>query len=106
MPSIVTITLNPCVDISSSVDAFKPEKKLRCAPLVYEAGGGGINVARALKKLGGDALAIYLAGGNAGANLQSLLAAESLNSMAIDTGVNTRVNVMMIDKATALQYRF
>jgi 6-phosphofructokinase 2 len=106
MPSIVTITLNPCVDISSSVDAFKPEKKLRCAPLVYEAGGGGINVARAIKKLGGEALAIYLAGGNAGATLQSLLATESLNSMSIDTGVNTRVNVMMIDKATALQYRF
>ena len=106
MPSIVTITLNPCVDISSSIDALKPEKKLRCAPLVYEAGGGGINVARAIKKLGGEALAIYLAGGNAGANLQSLLAAESLNSMLIDTGVNTRVNVMMVDKATGLQYRF
>ena len=106
MPSIVTITLNPCVDISSSIDALKPEKKLRCAPLVYEAGGGGINVARAITKLGGKALAIYLAGGNAGANLQSLLAAESLDSMLIETGINTRVNVMMVDKATGLQYRF
>ena len=106
MPSIVTITLNPCVDISSSVDALKPEKKLRCAPLVYEAGGGGINVARAIKKLGGDALAIYLAGGNAGANLQSLLEAEALDTMLIDTAINTRVNVTIIDKATTQQYRF
>jgi fructose-1-phosphate kinase PfkB-like protein len=47
-----------------------------------------------------------LAGGNSGANLQSLLAAESLDTMFIDTGVNTRVNVMMVDKATTLQYRF
>ncbi|MFI5131469.1 MAG: 1-phosphofructokinase family hexose kinase [Chitinophagales bacterium] len=106
MPSIVTITFNPCVDISSSVDVLVPEKKMRCAPLVYEAGGGGINVARAIKKSGGNALAIYLAGGNNGATLQSLLEAESLDTMLIDTGINTRVNVMMVDKSSTLQYRF
>ena len=106
MPSIVTITFNPCVDISSSVDALLPEKKMRCAPLVYEAGGGGINVARGIKKLGGNALAIYLAGGNNGATLQSLLEAESLDTVLIDTGINTRVNVTMVDKSSTLQYRF
>jgi 6-phosphofructokinase 2 len=106
MPSIVTITFNPCVDISSNVDALLPEKKMRCAPLVYEAGGGGINVARAIKKLGGNALAIYLAGGNTGKTLQSLLEAESLDTVLIDTGINTRVNVMMVDKSSTLQYRF
>jgi len=51
-------------------------------------------------------LAIYLAGGNAGANLQSLLAAEALDAMLIDTAINTRVNVTIIDKATTQQYRF
>jgi len=106
MPSIVTITFNPCVDISSTIDGLVPEKKMRCGTLVYEAGGGGINVARAIKKLGGTPLAIYLAGGTSGSNLKSLLAAESLDGMCIDTGVNTRVNVMMVDKATTLQYRF
>src|SRR6478736_1224098 len=106
MPSIVTITLNPCVDISSSVDALKPEKKMRCAALVYEAGGGGINVARAIKKLGGHPLAIYLAGGDTGATLQSLLEKESLDTVLIDTGIKTRVNVTMVDKASTLQYRF
>ncbi len=106
MASIVTITFNPCVDISSAVDALLPEKKMRCGPLVYEAGGGGINVARAIKKLGGSALAIYLAGGNSGATLQSLLEAESLDAVIINTGVNTRVNVMMVDKSSTLQYRF
>ncbi|TMI64658.1 MAG: 1-phosphofructokinase family hexose kinase [Bacteroidetes bacterium] len=106
MPSIVTITFNPCLDISSSVDALLPEKKMRCAPLVYEAGGGGINVARGIKKLGGNPLAIYLAGGNNGATLQSLLEAESLDTVLIDTGINTRVNVTMVDKSSTLQYRF
>ena len=106
MPSIVTITFNPCVDISSSVDTLVPEKKMRCAPSVYEAGGGGINVARGIKKLGGNALAIYLAGGNNGATLQSLLKAESLDTVLIDTGINTRTNVSMVDKSSTLQYRF
>ena len=106
MPSIVTITFNPCVDISSFVDALLPDRKMRCAPLVYEAGGGGINVARAIKKLGGDALAIYMAGGTSGVTLQTLLQEESLNAMLIDTGVNTRVNVMMVDNSSTLQYRF
>ena len=106
MPSIVTITFNPCVDISSAVDALLPEKKMRCAPLVYEGGGGGINVARGIKKLGGNALAIYLAGGNNGATLQSLLEAESLDTVLIDTGINTRANVTMVDKSSTLQYRF
>src|SRR5687768_5265514 len=106
MPSIVTITFNPCLDINSFVDVLLPEKKMRCAPLVYEAGGGGINVARAIKKLGGNALAIYLAGGNNGATLQSLLEAELLDTVLIDTGINTRANVTMVDKSSTLQYRF
>ena len=62
MPEIVTITFNPCIDKSSSVNALLPDKKLRCTSFINEAGGGGINVARAIKKLGGNALAIYLAG--------------------------------------------
>src|SRR6478735_7744542 len=106
MPSIVTITFNPCVDISSTIDGLVPEKKMRCGTLVYEAGGGGINVARAIKKLGGTPLAIYLAGGTSGATLQSLLEKESLDTILIDTGIKTRVNVTMVDKASTLQYRF
>ncbi|UCA61780.1 hypothetical protein KB553_09675 [Chryseobacterium rhizoplanae] len=50
--SILTITLNPSVDKSSSVQNIIPEKKLRCHSPKYEAGGGGINVSRALKRLG------------------------------------------------------
>lgn len=106
MPAIVTITFNPCIDKSSTVDVLQPDKKLRCTPFINEAGGGGINVARAVKKLGSDALAIYLAGGYTGIVLQSLLTAESINAVVIDTGVDTRENIMIVDKATNLQYRF
>lgn len=106
MSSIATITFNPCIDKSSFVDALVPDKKLRCTAFKNEAGGGGINVAKAVKKLGGNATAIYLGGGYTGVVLQNLLKAESINSIAIDTGVDTRENIMIVDKATNLQYRF
>jgi 6-phosphofructokinase 2 len=73
MSSIVTITFNPCIDKSSSVDALLPDKKLRCTAFKNEAGGGGINVAKAVKKLGGNALAIFLGGGHTGIVLQKFI---------------------------------
>jgi 6-phosphofructokinase 2 len=56
---IITITFNPCIDKSTSVPVLKPDSKLSCAPPVFEPGGGGINVARAIKKLGGEAIAVF-----------------------------------------------
>ena len=106
MPAVVTITFNPCIDKSSFVDAMLPDKKLRCTVFKNEAGGGGINVAKAVKKLGSSALAVYLAGGYTGIVLQDLLKAESIDSIVVDTGVDTRENIMIVDKATNLQYRF
>ena len=59
MLSIVTLTMNPAVDESTSVPYVLPDRKLRCQAPAYEPGGGGINVARAIRKLGGDALACF-----------------------------------------------
>jgi len=106
MSSIVTITFNPCIDKSCYVDALVPDKKLRCTPFVNEPGGGGINVARALKKLGSEALAVYLAGGYTGIVLSNLLREEKIDTMVIDTNTDTRENIMVTDKSTGLQYRF
>lgn len=60
--SILTITLNPSVDKSTSVQHIVPEKKLRCEKPVYEPGGGGINVSRALKRLGLASTALFTSG--------------------------------------------
>ncbi len=106
MAAIVTITFNPCIDKSCYIDALVPDKKLRCTPFVNEAGGGGINVARALKKLGSEALAVYLAGGYTGIVLHELLQQEGVDAIAIDTKMDTRENIMVTDKSTNLQYRF
>jgi 6-phosphofructokinase 2 len=59
VPDIVTITINPTVDIFVNVDLVEPTLKLRCSAPKRDPGGGGINVARVAYRLGGDVTAIY-----------------------------------------------
>jgi 6-phosphofructokinase 2 len=106
MTDIVTITFNPCIDKSTSVNALKAEKKLRCTTPVFEPGGGGINVARAIKKIGGEAIAIYPSGGYSGKFLNLLLEKENLTVVTVETKYQTRENMIVLDRATNQQYRF
>jgi 6-phosphofructokinase 2 len=106
MTDIVTITFNPCIDKSTSVNALKPEKKLRCSAPVFEPGGGGINVARAIKKIGGEAIAIYPSGGYSGKFLNVLLELENISAITIETRQHTRENMIVLETATNQQYRF
>ena len=106
MPNIITITFNPCIDKSTTVSVLKPESKLSCTPPVFEPGGGGINVARAIKKLGGEAIAVYPSGGYTGKFLNILLAQESIPELNIETQKHTRENMIVLDIATNQQYRF
>jgi 6-phosphofructokinase 2 len=106
MHKIVTITFNPCIDKSTSIDSLIPEKKLRCTPPKFEPGGGGLNVARAIKKLGGNALAIYPSGGYSGKFLQKLVNEEGIDSKVIDIKNHTRENLIVVDNSNNQQYRF
>src|SRR5690554_4147264 len=103
---VVTLTMNPVVDLSTHAKIVVPTKKTRCGPPVFEPGGGGINVSRALKKLGCDSLAIFLAGGKTGDRLKRLLYDEGIKYKAIDTQENTRENIMVTDEKSGDQYRF
>src|SRR6266545_2782633 len=76
MPPIVTLTMNPTIDENSSVEYVFSDVKLRCRAPSLEPGGGGINVARAVARLGGEALAVYAAGGPSGDLLKQLLDRE------------------------------
>ncbi|MCE8472751.1 PfkB family carbohydrate kinase, partial [Rhodovulum sulfidophilum] len=73
MHDILTVTLNPTVDLSTSVAHVVPGDKLRCAPPVTDPGGGGINVSRAIRLLGGESLALVALGGHNGDKLRALL---------------------------------
>ncbi len=103
---ILTVTLNPCIDKSSRVEKMKPESKLRCAEVVNEPGGGGINVSKALQKLEAPSVALFPAGGHNGDMLCSLLKKEGIPFHAVDTKVETRENWIVLETSTNNQYRF
>jgi 6-phosphofructokinase 2 len=63
---IVTLTMNPVLDITTSVDTVRPTDKLRCETTRYDPGGGGINVARVAHVLSASASAVFPAGGPTG----------------------------------------
>lgn len=104
--SVLTITLNPSVDKSSSVSNIIPEKKLRCNSPKYEAGGGGINVSRALKKLGVNSDAFFTSGGRTGKLLEGLLQGEQVNIRPFYVTAETRENFTVLDTSNNKQYRF
>ena len=106
MSQIVTITFNPCIDKSANVPQLIPEKKLNCSEPLFEPGGGGINVARAIKKLGGEAIAIYPAGGYTGKFFNELLAHEQIPSIIIQAESPLRENVIVLEESSNTQFRF
>ncbi len=106
MPNIVTLTMNPALDKSTRTHHVVSEDKLRCASLYVEAGGGGVNVARAIHKLGGETLLIYTAGGLSGEVLQELLRLEQLAQLAIPIAGPTRESFTVLEETTLRQYRF
>jgi 6-phosphofructokinase 2 len=103
---IVTLTLNPSLDKHTYTERLLPDKKLRCDEPVYEPGGGGINVSRAIKIMGGESLAIYVAGGPAGDQIEKLLEEEGIEQIVIRSENPTRENLTVIEKSTSNQYRF
>jgi 6-phosphofructokinase 2 len=106
VPTIVTLTMNPAIDVSASVDYVIPDHKLRYVAPTYEPGGGGINVARAIRKLGGESLALFPAGGPAGALLCTLLDAEGVSHRSLPIAGWTRENTNVAERATRRQFRF
>ncbi len=106
MSSIVTLTINPSLDIASETDRLLPGDKLRSSQPLYHAGGGGINVARAIRLLGGQATAVFPAGGTSGALIVDLLRRERVRCDVIPIKGATRENVHIDERETGRQFRF
>lgn len=103
---IVTLTLNPAVDKSTDIDRLVPEKKMRCDGMQIDAGGGGINVSKAIQELGGASIAVYPCGGVNGKVLTELVKNESVIAQAVEIGENTRENFVVNELQTNKQFRF
>ena len=103
---IVTLTVNPAVDKSTHIDRLIPEQKLRCDSPRFDAGGGGINVSKAIKRLGGKSTAIFTTGGPSGQVLRDLVSQEGIDCEVIQTEQWTRENFIVAETSTNAQYRF
>lgn len=103
---IVTLTINPSLDKSTHFSGLIAEQKMRCEKPRYDAGGGGINVSKAISKLGGSSTCVFTSGGSAGEMLEDLIQKEKLKKIAIKTKNWTRENFIAFDNVTKSQYRF
>ncbi len=105
-PRLVTLTLNPALDLATSAATVRPTHKIRTFGEHLDAGGGGINVARVVHVLGGDVEAILLAGGATGQLVGELLTEQGVAHHLVPTRGRTRISLTVIEQSTALEYRF
>jgi len=105
-PKIVTLTMNPALDISSDAEVVRPTDKIRCAGARYDAGGGGINVAKIAHVLGASVSAVYPAGGPTGDVLTDLLVTDGVPVRRVKIAAPTRESFTINEISTGLQYRF
>jgi len=107
MNKIYTLTMNPAIDLNSTVYKVEAGRKLRCDDLRVEAGGGGVNVARGLQGLGADACPIFPAAGRLGDYYLHLLEDEGLACKSIPSKTEMkRLNTNVRSRSENKQYRF
>ena len=103
---ITTVTVNPALDKSTHLRGLVPEQKIRCDAPRYDAGGGGINVSKAIARLNGESLALFTAGGPTGEMIKELLLKEGIEVDAITVQNWIRESFVAVDDNTNSQYRF
>lgn len=104
MSKILTITLNPTIDKSTFVQSLIPDQKLRCGEAKFEPGGGGINVSRAIKRLGGNSTAWFLAGGHFGNFFIELIHKKEILYQAFKIKNETRESLILFEESNQNQY--
>lgn len=103
---IVTLTLNPAVDLASTAASVVPTHKVRTFEERLDPGGGGINVARVVHVLGGNALALVATGGFTGRLVEELLDEAGVRWQALAIRGRTRISLNVHDRKSGLEYRF
>lgn len=103
---ILTVTLNPALDFAGSVARVLPNRKLRMGTVLTDPGGGGINMARVIARLGGQAIAAVSLGGVLGAEIARLLAADGIAQLSLPCPGDSRQSLSVTDDSDGKQYRF
>lgn len=103
---ILSVTVNPALDLATTTPEVAPGPKLRCTAPLEDPGGGGLNVARAIRILGGEVRTLAALGGATGDRIAALLAAEGIGVEVIPAPGATRISLSVIEGATGRQFRF
>lgn len=103
---ILCLTMNPSVDLATDTEQVVPTHKLRCGPTLHDAGGGGVNVARVLTRLGGRCLSLCPQGGPTGHWLEQRMRAEGLDVRFLAIGEETRVSFTVHETRSGSEFRF
>lgn len=104
--SVVTFTMNPAVDLFGETAEIFADSKSRCIQTALIPGGGGINVARNMRRMGSETLAIFPAGGPNGQYLTQLLEAEGQQVEPIPIQAHTRQNFAITETTEKLMHHF
>lgn len=105
-PRVLCLTMNPAVDLATETERVVPTHKLRCGDTLHDAGGGGVNVARVLTRLGGHCVAVCPTGGSSGQWLQKRMLEEGLDSVFLPIAEETRVSFTVHEHSTGAEFRF
>ncbi|HEY2160226.1 MAG TPA: 1-phosphofructokinase family hexose kinase [Solirubrobacteraceae bacterium] len=100
---IITVTLNPALDKTLEVPNFTPGRRHRTVDQVTMPGGKGVNVARAIKRLGQPVIATGLAGGATGTRIVEALNGEAILNSFVRIREESRTNTAVLDPTSGLQ---
>ena len=106
MTDILTVTLNPALDVLTTIDRVSDTHKMRCGPAIKHPGGGGVNVARVLHRLGANCVALYLAGGVTGERHHKLMSAEKVRCHVMPIAEETRESFSVHETSSGNDFRF
>src|SRR5690625_7397080 len=90
--------MSPSVDLFGVTERLLEESKTRCRETARQPGGGGINVARTLHRLGADVLAVFTCGGANGELLERMLRDEGVACLGIPVDTDMRSEERRVGK--------
>ena len=100
---IITVTLNAALDKTLEVPNFRPGRRHRSVDQTASPGGKGVNIARAIKRLGQPVIATGLAGGSTGNRIVEALNDESILNAFVRIREESRTNTAVLDPTTGFQ---
>jgi 6-phosphofructokinase 2 len=106
MTDILTLTINPALDVLTSIEQVSDTHKMRCGPTLKHPGGGGVNVARVLHRLGSNCVALYLAGGVTGERHHKLMNTEKVRCHVMHIAEETRESFSVHETSSGNDFRF